>query len=165
MSYSALRCAGRFRPSVLGTNARDRIASLAEEIRKVVLHDIAFNSGMDGIELASEIARNDSSAVVQIEVIEALLFRRADRFAAALLRHAPDEVWRAIANKGYYVSRVSERDVAERLQMERVASIEEEADPLRKLDMLLEEGANEVDVGSQISSLIPGARVSSPRRI
>ena len=54
VSYSALRCAGRFRPSVLGTNARDRIASLAEEIRKVVLHDIAFNSGMDGIELASE---------------------------------------------------------------------------------------------------------------
>ena len=154
VSYSALRCAGRFRPSVLGTNARDRIASLAEEIRKVVLHDIAFNSGMDGIELASEIARNDSSAVVQIEVIEALLFRRADRFAAALLRHAPDEVWRAIANKGYYVSRVSEPDVAERLQMERAASIEEEADPLRKLDMLLEEGANEVDVGSQISSLI-----------
>jgi hypothetical protein len=156
VSYRALRCAGRFRPSVLGANARDQIASLADEIRKVVLHEIAFYSGMDGIELASEIARNDSSAVVQIAVIEALLFRRADRFAAAVLRHASDEVWRAIANKGYYVARVSEPDVAERLQKERAASINQEADPLRKLAMLLEEGANEVDVGSQISSLIEG---------
>ena len=154
VSYSALRCAGRFRPSVLGANARDRIASLAEETRKVVLHQLAFDSGMDGIELASEIARNDSSTVVQVEVIETLLFRRADRFAAALLRHASDDVWRAIANKGYYVSRVSEPDVAERLQKERAASIKEEANPLRKLAMLLEEGANKVDVGSQIASLI-----------
>ena len=154
VSYSALRCAGRFRPSVLGANARDRIALLAEEVRQVVLHEIAFNSGMDGIELASGIAQSDTSAAVQVEVVEALLFRRADRFAAVVLRTASDEVWRAIANKGYRVSRVSEPEVAERLQQERAASIQEEADPLRKLSMLLEDGTGEVDVGSQVSSLI-----------
>ena len=154
VSYGALRCADRFRPSVLGANVRDRIALLAEEARKVVLHEIAFNSGMDGIELASEIAQRDSSPAVQIEVVEALLFRHADGFAANVLRDARDEVWRAIANKGYGVSRVSEPDVAERLQRERAASIQGEADPLRKLSMLLEDRAGEVDIGWQVSSLI-----------
>lgn len=100
VSYRALRCAGRFRPSVLGGTAGDEIARLPNETRNVVLHEIAFYSGMDGIQLATEIARNDSSAAVQIAVVEALLFRRADRLAAAILRGAPEEVWRAIAERG-----------------------------------------------------------------
>ena len=91
---------------------------------------------------------------MQIEVVEALLFRRADRFAAAVLRDAGDEVWRAISNKGYWVSRVSAPDVAERLQRERAASIQGEADPLRKLNMLLEDGAGRVDVASEVSSVL-----------
>lgn len=154
VSYRALRCAGRFRPSVLGANARDQLARLPDGIRKVVLHEIAFYSGMDGIQLATDIARNDSSAAVQIAVAEALLFRRADRLAATVLRQASDEVWRAVADKGHYVARMTEPDVASRLQKERAASINAEQDPLRKLAMLLEEAANGADVGSDISSLL-----------
>jgi hypothetical protein len=154
VSYRALRCAGRFRPSVLGSHVRERIASLSEEVRKVVLHEIAFYSGMDGMELATDVARSDSSAVVQIAVVEALLFRRADRLAAIVLRQASDEVWRAIASKGYYVARLSEPDVAGRLQKERDASITSEDEPLRKLALLLEDAANGADVALQISSLI-----------
>lgn len=154
VSYRALRCADRFRPSVLGVNAPEQLARLPDEIRKVVLHEIAFYSGMDGIELATEIARNDKTAAVQIAVAEALLFRRADRFAAIVLREASDEVWRAIADKGYYVARMTAPDVAERLQRTRAESMNAETDPLRKLAMLLEEGANGVDVGSDISSLL-----------
>lgn len=154
VSYRALRCADRFRPSVLGSNARDELARLPDEVRKVVLHEIAFYSGMDGIELATEIARHDASVSIQIAVVEALLFRRADRFAAAVLRQAPDDVWQAVAKKGYYVARVSEPDVSERLQRERFAIIDSESDPLRKLAMLLDEGFEGADVGAQISSLI-----------
>ena len=154
VGFSALCCVKPFRPSVLGANVQERIASLAEGLRRDVLYEIASNSGMDGIELASEIAQDDSSARVQIDVVEALLFRRADRFAAAVLRRAPDEVWRAVAKRWYWVLPVSEPDVAERLQSERAASITEETDPEQKLGMLLEEGRNGVDVRPQISSLI-----------
>ena len=154
VSYKALRCAGRFRPSVLGATARDQLSQLPEETRKVVLHEIAFYSGMDGMQLATDIALNDGSPAVQIAVVEALLFRRADRLASTVLRNAPDEVWRTIAAKGYCVAQVSEADVVERLRKERAACIETESDPLRKLALLLEDGADGADVGPRISALI-----------
>src|SRR5258706_15984810 len=82
---SALRAGNRFRPSLLGSNAATRIAGLPPQIRKTVLHEIAANSGMDGLDLATAIAKEDRDTEVKVEVIHALAFRRADRHVAEVL--------------------------------------------------------------------------------
>ena len=43
------RAGRRFRPSLLGSEAAKRLAALPAKVRQNVLHEIAFNSGMDGL--------------------------------------------------------------------------------------------------------------------
>ena len=97
----ALRAAKHFRPSVLGNDAPTRIASLPSEIRKHVLHEIAANSGNDGLDLATTIARSDSDPEVKATVVDALSFRRADRHVADLLKEAGEATYDILAQKGY----------------------------------------------------------------
>ena len=56
---AAMRASKRFRPSLLGSDAARRIAGLSPNVRRNVIHEIAFNSGKDGLDLATEIARDD----------------------------------------------------------------------------------------------------------
>jgi hypothetical protein len=97
----ALRAAKQFRPSVLGNDAPTRIALLPSEIRKHVLHEIASNSGIDGLDLATAIARSDSDPDVKATVVDALSFRRADRHIADLLKDAGDATYDILAKKGH----------------------------------------------------------------
>ena len=73
----ALRAGRRFRPTVLGQDVGDQIAVLPEDVRRNVVSEIASNGGMDSIELATDVARNDASSKVKKAVIESLVFRRA----------------------------------------------------------------------------------------
>lgn len=97
----ALRIAKRFRPSVLGNDAPERIAALPPEIRKNVLHEIASHGGTDGLDLATAIARTDSDPHVKATVVDALSFRRADRHVADLLADAGDATYDILVEKGY----------------------------------------------------------------
>ncbi|WP_306120702.1 MULTISPECIES: hypothetical protein [unclassified Roseitalea] len=97
----ALRAAKQFRPSVLGHDAPARIAALPPEIRKNVLHEIASNSGIDGLDLATSIAKSDSEPSVKATVVDALSFRRADRHVADLLADAGDATYDILAQKGH----------------------------------------------------------------
>src|SRR3546814_13573983 len=81
----ALRAAKRFRPSVLGNDAPARIAALPPEIRKNVLHEIASHGGIDGLDLATDIAQNESAPDVKATAVDAPPFTRADRHYAAFL--------------------------------------------------------------------------------
>lgn len=152
----AFRAAYRFRPSVLGPDIDARVAELSEAQRQGIASEIAFESGIDGMEIAARIAARDSSAKVKISVIEALEFRRADRFAAQVLRTAPDEVWGDVARKGYVLA-VADPDAAARLEQERERLIETETDPLRKLRALLEAGRHAARVGGEVAALIVSA--------
>ena len=156
VSLGAFRAAYRFRPSVLGTDVEERIARLPEEQRAMVLPQLAQESGVDGIELAARIAERDSCPNVKRSVIEALLFRRADRLVAHILRTAPDEVWSSLAHKGY-VGEIVRPDAAARLMRERQRFIEAETDPLRKLRALLDAGRHGTQVGTEIGALIESA--------
>ncbi len=98
---AALRAAKRFRPSVLGSDAPERIAALLPEIRKSVLSEIAIGSGVDGLDLATAIAKNDADPNVKAEVVDALAFRRADRHIADLLSDADDATYDILAEKGH----------------------------------------------------------------
>ncbi|WP_200876099.1 NACHT domain-containing protein [Ruegeria halocynthiae] len=97
----ALRAAKRFRPSVLGNDASARIAALPPEIRKNVLHEIALHGGIDGLDLATAIAKTDSDPDVKATVVDALSFRRADRHVADLLADAGDATYDILAEKGH----------------------------------------------------------------
>jgi hypothetical protein len=97
----ALRAAKRFRPSVLGGDAPSRIAALPAEIRNNVLCEIASNGGINGLDLATAIAKTDSDPNVKAKVVDALSFRRADRHVADLLVGASDATYDILAKKGH----------------------------------------------------------------
>ena len=97
----ALRAAHRFRPSVLGSEAAARIGTLPPEIRKNVLHEIASHGAIDGLDLATAIAKTDSDPDVKATVVDALSFRRADRHVADLLTTAGDATYDVLAEKGH----------------------------------------------------------------
>src|SRR5262249_55694574 len=96
-----LRTAPRFRPSVLGPDFRSKVAALPEETRGHLLGSIASESGVDGMDLATEFAKTDPSPKVQMEVVDSLLFRRADRHVANLLSAAHNETWALVAKRGF----------------------------------------------------------------
>ena len=98
---STLRAAKQFRSSVLGNDAPTRIAALPPEIRKNILHEIASNGGIDGLDLATAIARTDNDPDVKATVVVELSFRRADRHVADLLKDAGDATYDILAQKGH----------------------------------------------------------------
>lgn len=101
VSLAALRAAGRnFRPSLLGSDAAMRIAALPPNIRKNVLHEIAFNSGVDGLDLAASVAKNDPDPEVKATVANAFAFRRADHHLVEVLRGAHEKTFDLVAHKG-----------------------------------------------------------------
>lgn len=99
VQLSALRTGKRFRPSLLGIDAAKRIGALSPDIRKNVLHEIASNSGMDGLDLATDIAKNDPDPEVKALVVDALAFRRADRHVAEVLRYADENTFDLVARR------------------------------------------------------------------
>ena len=132
----ALRAGRGFRPSVLGADAEERIAALPKEVRKNVISEIASEGGMDGIELATSLAKADASAEVQKSVVESLLFRRADRFAKEILELAPDEVWKSLA-RTWHSREIVDPEISARIQEEADKLIFEETDPERILSTIL----------------------------
>lgn len=97
----ALRAGRRFRPSLLGSDAAKRITALSPDVRKNVLHEIASNSGMDGINLAVAIAKDDPDPEVKATVVDALAFRRANRHVAQVLRDADEKTFDLVAHSGF----------------------------------------------------------------
>lgn len=100
ISLKALRNCRRFRPSILGKDAEKKIKVLPQRPRTVLLHEMASRSGMDGLDLASAIAKNDPDPNVQASVVDALAFRRADRHVAEVLQKAGEKTFDLIASKG-----------------------------------------------------------------
>jgi hypothetical protein len=101
VQLETLHTAPRFRPSVLGPDLRSKVAALPEAARENLLGSIASESGVDGMDLATDLAATDPSPKVQAEVVESLQFRRADRHVASLLAAARDETWALVAKRGY----------------------------------------------------------------
>lgn len=149
----ALRAGRRFRPGVLGPDAKERIAALPEEVRKHVISEIASYGGMDGIELATSLAKADASPKVKKSVIESLVFRRADRFAKEILESAPDEVWRSLARK--WNSRdFADPEVSARIQEEADKLFAEETDPGRILSTILGTNVRDSDDARKVRELV-----------
>ncbi|WP_105403390.1 NACHT domain-containing NTPase [Neorhizobium sp. T7_12] len=123
---AAFRSASRFRPSVLGRDAAHRVAGLPPEIRRNVLHEIASNSGIDGLDVATAIAKKDNDPEVKALVADALSFRRAARHVIDLLSSADDATFDILAQKSH-IDDIANEEVRERLAAarERVRSGEQ----------------------------------------
>ena len=150
---AALRAPPRFRTSVLGADAEARLAALSDEARPYVVAEIASNSGFDGMELAVRVAKADPRAAVVVEVLQALQFRRADRFVREIMQEARPEVWELVVQKGYPDGLVDpEQNVRlAELRQSRLCGV---ADPLQVLSKLAAHGADSEDVRARISTAI-----------
>lgn len=100
ISLDALRNCRRFNPSILGKDAEKKIKGLSPRARTVLLWEMAMRGGMDGLDLASAIAKDDPDPELQVSVVDALMFRRADRHVALVLRQASDKTFDLVAQKG-----------------------------------------------------------------
>jgi hypothetical protein len=152
-----LRTAPRFRPSVLGTDLRSKIAALPEATREHLLALIASESGVDGMGLATELAKTDPSPKIQAEVVQCLQFRRADRHVASLLAEAHDETWALVAKRGY-ADEIRDPAATARLRGERDKALAQATAPLERLRLLLEQSPNHPDRDSGIAAAIADAR-------
>ena len=149
----ALRAGSRFRPGILGENREARIANLPEYVRKNVVSEIAMNGDLDGIELATHLAKNDSSSKVRLAVVESLLFRRANSPAKLILESGPNEVWRSLAGKWHHTD-IDDKTISERILLESEKLDAEDSDPSRTLSRLLSRRASDSIDETKVSELV-----------
>jgi hypothetical protein len=148
-----LRIAPRFRPRVLGHDLPARVAKLPEETREHLLALIAGESGVDGMDLAVELAKADPSPKVQADVVQSLQFRRADRHVADLLSVAHELTWELIATHGY-ADEVRDPATASKLRVLRRKALEQATEPSRRLRLLLEQPADDPGRDAAIAATI-----------
>jgi hypothetical protein len=127
MSLGALRAARRFRTSVLGPEAAKDILALPIEVRKAVVSEIGYRSGMDGVDLATFIAKADPDPELKAAAVGALSFRRADRHVADVLSTANDDTFDLIYRHSY-LEEIDDKTVRERLAAARARAEKEFSD-------------------------------------
>jgi hypothetical protein len=149
----ALRSPRRFRPSVLGDNAEQRLAALPDKTRKHVVAEIAGRSGFDGMELAVRVAKAEPQADAVLEVLQALQFRHADRMVAKILKTASDELWRLVAGAGY-PDELADPAQAARLADLRQERVAVETDPAKLLANLAAHRLGNAGAEARIADVI-----------
>lgn len=148
-----MRVAPRFRPSVLGDAVAEQLARLPDEKRDHIVTLIAEESGFDGMELATSIALTDPNPQVVAEVLQALVFRRADRHVGQILANASDTVWAQVA------ARLRPEDLedpvhAARVKVEKNLQADGSSDPIRKLWRLVESGGHDASSHDEFLQLL-----------
>lgn len=134
ISLKALRHCRRFRPSILGKEAVQRIKALPQKPRLVLLHEIASRSGMDGLDLATSIAKDDPDPEVKSSVIDALAFRRAGRHVSEILRKADEKTFDLVCRRSI-IDQIDDEDVRQGIEAARKRRAEEACveDRLRRI--------------------------------
>lgn len=160
-----LRLADTFHPSVLGTDALQRLAALPDDQRADVVAEIARVGGIEGGELAVTIAKDDPSPWVVLEVFHTLAFHGALRHISEVLNKASDAVWEGIVERHLDRFLTEPAHLAKCAVVRRIA-LENTTDPVRRARLLLEGPVGE-EVEAQIfevlvsSQLVPSMRGSS----
>jgi len=109
------------------------------------------------MDLATELAKTDPSPKVQVEVVDALLFRRADRHVANLLSAAHDETWALVAQRGF-AGEIRDTAAVARLRSERDKALALATKPIDRLRLLLEQSADHPDRDAGIIAAIADPR-------
>ncbi|WP_456726679.1 NACHT domain-containing protein [Bradyrhizobium sp. USDA 3397] len=152
-----LRIAPRFRPRVLGPDLQTKVRELSEETRKELLGLIAGESGLDGMDLAVQLAKADPSPNVQADVVQHLQFRLADRHVASLLADAHEETWELVARRSY-AEEIHAPEVVKKLNAIRAKALEQATEPSERLSLLLQQASDDPERDAAISSSIADPR-------
>lgn len=160
ISLRALRNCNRFRSSILGSDAEKMIIELPQHARQVLLAEMAYNSGIDGIHLASHMAKDDPDPEVQASVVDMLAFRRADRHVISVLQNASDETFDILAQKGL-VDEVDDEQVSKGIAeaRERIASNSSVYQQLRSIW----NARDDVDRSAELSEIISTMEIDKGR--
>lgn len=161
VSLPALRAGKCFRPSLLGGDAAKRIAALSPSVRKIVLHEIASNSGMDGLDLAVAIAMDDQDSEVKATVIDALAFRRADRHITELLRCADEKTFDLVARKGI-VDKATDDHVKDGIEAARERQRKEGVSAYDRLLAIVHAQSDE-DLSDDLTAIISQMEIDNKR--
>lgn len=153
---ATLRAGKRFRAAVLGVDIRAKLSSLPEKLRMHIISEIAKYGDIPGMELATKLAIDDSSAKVKFETIGSLVFRRAVRHATEILRTSPDEVWSRLA-KYDFADEICDPECQERLRVETKKYIDEETDPHKKIRILISLDQKSDEIAGQVETLLSEA--------
>jgi hypothetical protein len=94
VSLKVLRAYEPFRFNCLGDDWQKKLEKHPEDIRRVVLSQIAEYGGIDGLDVVTEIATQDASNKVKIGVIEYAYFRNSPTHVQRILDTASTKVWR-----------------------------------------------------------------------
>ena len=156
----ALRAGRRFRPSLLGSDAAKRIAALPANIRKHVLCEIAFNSGMDGLDLAAAVAKDDLDHEVKVEVIGALAFRRADRQVADVLCDADEKTFDLVVRRGN-VDEATDEHVKKGMEAARARQRKEGGSAHDRLRTIMY--THKEDLSGEVAGIIAGIEIKDGR--
>lgn len=150
---NTLRKPRRFRPSVLGPDAAKRLGELPDDIRGDIVAAIVHESGFDGLELATEIAKNDPKAEVVVDIILALEFRQADRHVSEILETAAEGVWKQITAADFPI-RLNKPSHKARLAKLKPVQDSDGSDPIRNLIRLANHMPHDERNGEQIAKMI-----------
>lgn len=128
-SLHALRNCRQLRRAVFGGDAASAIAALPDSPREVLLHEMAMHGDVEGLGLATDLAKIDPHTDVQLSVVSALSFRRADFHIAEILRAVSDDTLDQIVRRQILdVEEVADFQCRERLAQAQHRSIEAETD-------------------------------------
>lgn len=165
VSLGALRGTATLRPSILGPSPSIRIRAIEARPRSALLHEFADRGGMGGMDLATEIAMNDPDVDVQVAVIDALAFRRADRHVARILERAGVEARQRIVERRL-VDLVQDKSVQEIVASVRSGMPQDAQTPDQRLFALVESGDAEA-VANELTDLVSSIdleRLGDPAR-
>ena len=155
VSLEALRNCRRFRPSILGKDAKNKIEALSQHARTVLLQEMVSHSGMDGLELATNITMDDPDPEVKASVVDALTFRRADYHVAKVLQKAGDETFDLIVRRCLVVE-VDDKRIKKSIEAARKRQAAEEMSTYDQLRVIVyaKGGENRSSEITEIISMI-----------
>jgi hypothetical protein len=151
--FGVLRSARRFRPGVLGRDRDADLLALPEDSRDDVFAEIASNSGMDGMELAVRLAKQDTSTAVRVSVIRALLFRRADRLAAQILKSSDQAVWEEIAKRDH-PGAFHDPNITARLKAIEADFAKQHQNMLHRLELIADMSPVDAQIAQDVETMI-----------
>ena len=155
----ALRTGRVFRPSLLGKNAAQMIAALPSGIRGNVLSEIVCNSGMDGLDLAATIAKDDPSSEVKEKVVIALAFSRADQHIVDVLRDADEKTF-DLVSRSNLLDTLDDEHVKERLDAAHERRQRQDDSGYEQLLQIVHLEGDD-DFGGELASVIGEAKISN----
>ena len=154
---AVLRAGKRFRTSILGNNGASLIAALPPEIKRHVICEIASNSGVDGLDLATLITKADSDPELKADVVDTFDFRRADRHISQVMETADDLTFDLVAAKGL-IENIQDKNIQNRLEAARERQRQAGVDPFERLRSLRYAKADE-RLNEEVTAIIANMEI------